>query len=383
MSEQRKVKVLFLFSSLGFGGTDLRIATLARHLDATRFESYLNCYHHVIDPRYDLSQFRYCDIRFGRIRSLAFLRAFARYARLVRELPIDVVQASFYEESFLAGMLQHYTGVASVYHKVDQLGPPRGITNRIALRYRNRHMDHVVANSDAVREWLGRIEGVSRDRTEVIYNGVDLERFRPAGETQKKTARVELGLPEDHLTIGVTANLRSYKGIDNLVAAVAQVVRREGGVSLVIIGDGPCRAEIEKQVCQLGLGGHVHFLGSREDVPSVLAACDVGALTSRTEGFPNAILEYMAAGLPTTATDVGGIPEVLVDGETGFLVPAGDVEAIANRLSRLLGNAALRSEMGRRARTVVEESFSVAAMSAEYAGLYERAAETARARMRR
>jgi len=383
MSQLDKIRVLFLFASFGYGGTDVRIWRLAGALDESRFETYLNCYKNEVDPRYDLRPLHYCDIRYARLRSWGFMRALRQYARLLRELSIDVVQASFYEESVVAAMLQHITGVAAVYQKVNERPPPRGTVNQLALRYRNRHLDYVTANCNALKPWLEQHEGLPAESTRVIPNGVDTRCYHPATAAEKQEARAALGLPADHFVVVAVANLSPQKRLDQMVAAASQVVARSARTSFVVVGEGPCRADLEAQIQRLELGRSVHLVGSLADVRPALWAADVGVLTSETEGSPNAVLEYMATGLPVAATDVGGVSDMVDEGRTGFVVPRGDVRMGAERILQLAADAPRRAAMGEGARARAEQSFSFEQMVDRYACLYTEAAATARARRAR
>ncbi len=142
-------------------------------------------------------------------------------------------------------------------------------------------------------------------------------------------------------------------------------------VSGVFIGDGPLRTALQEQAQALGIAQRVHVLGRRDDVPALLSQLDIFVLTSRSEGMSNTILEAMATGLPVVATAVGGTPEMVLDGETGRLVPPDDPEALERALTPLLIDAAPRRRMGQQARRRVESRFSLPAMVQAYETLYE------------
>ena len=184
-------------------------------------------------------------------------------------------------------------------------------------------------------------------RTVVIHNGVELERPRrgPA------TAAVPLTL----LSVG---RLRPPKDFTTLVRAVAALPA--GSARLRIAGDGPGRADLEAEIARLGLGQAVALLGTRPDVDELLAASDVFVLSSASEGLPMSVLEAMAAGLPVVASAVGGVPELVRDGETGLLVPPGDAAALGAALARLVADPALAGRLGAAGRRLVERDFSVA-----------------------
>lgn len=203
-----------------------------------------------------------------------------------------------------------------------------------------------------------RAQGIERGtctpaQAVVIHNGVETAGVRQAA--------LEGDPP---LVLSVT-RLKDPK--DGVTLARALRLLEPGSYRAAIVGDGPDRPEVEAE-----LGGAGELLGEREDVPDLLAGADVFVLSSRSEGLPLSILEAMAAGLPVVASAVGGIPELVVDGETGFLVPPGDPRALADALGRLLAAVELRRAFGRAGRARVERAFSVAAARQAHVELYER-----------
>jgi glycosyltransferase involved in cell wall biosynthesis len=195
------------------------------------------------------------------------------------------------------------------------------------------------------------------DRTVVIHNGVALDGpRRPPGPAARPATLVSVG------------RLRAPKDFLTLVRAIAAL--EPGSARLRIAGDGPDRAAVEAEVDRLGLGGAVELLGTRNDVPALLAGADVFVLASDSEGLPMSVLEAMAAGLPVVASAVGGVPELVRDGETGFLVPPRDSAALAGALERTVSDPALRDRLGEAARRRVEREFSFERFEREHLELY-------------
>jgi glycosyltransferase involved in cell wall biosynthesis len=192
--------------------------------------------------------------------------------------------------------------------------------------------------------------------TVVIHNGVDLARPTASGTGAEPCRLVTVG------------RLQAPKDVLTLVRALAELPQRayEG----VIVGDGPDRPALESEIRRLDLEPVVQLAGERTDVPELLAAADVFVLSSRSEGLPLSILEAMAAGLPVVATNVGGVPELVVEGETGFLVPPGDPQALAVALERLLGDSALRRRLGAAGRRRAEERFDLVSTRQAHLDLY-------------
>jgi glycosyltransferase involved in cell wall biosynthesis len=216
-----------------------------------------------------------------------------------------------------------------------------------------------VAVSNAARRAFVEANGFPEDKSLTIYNGVDPLAF----------SRRETDPGAD--VLGSVANLSRDKDVATLLRAFQIIRRQKPQAALQIVGDGPGRAAAQTLCAELGITSHVGFLGFRDDVPSLLARFSVFVHATRTEGLGIAILEAMAAGVPVVASRVGGIPEIVEDGITGLLVPAGDARALSAAALELLGRPARAEEMARRARARAEALFTVGRMSDAYAGLYQ------------
>jgi glycosyltransferase involved in cell wall biosynthesis len=170
--------------------------------------------------------------------------------------------------------------------------------------------------------------------------------------------------------VGTVGRLEPRKGTATLIAALAALRDAGRAFAAVVVGDGPLRAELERDIAARGLGAWVQMFGDRSEVRDVLAALDAFVLPSRTEGMSNALLEAMAMGLPAIATAVGGNPEVVTDGTTGLLVPADDPAAMAAALARMLDDASLASRLGAAARRVVEDRYGARSMVRRLEAVY-------------
>jgi glycosyltransferase involved in cell wall biosynthesis len=201
---------------------------------------------------------------------------------------------------------------------------------------------------------------------------VDTRLFAPGG---RPAARAALGIGSEHLVIGTVGRLDPVKDQVGLLKAFSRLTD-DPRAFLLIVGDGPCRQELEATIGALGLGDRVRLLGERDDVPAVLSAMDVFVLCSVGEGISNAILEAMATGLPVVATRVGGNPELVTDGSTGFLVEPRSPAGLAARLRRYLEDPMLPAHHGRAAREHAEAEFSLERMVGAYEQLYDRLLDT-------
>jgi glycosyltransferase involved in cell wall biosynthesis len=274
-------------------------------------------------------------------------------------------------------------------------GRIRPAEDRALLRRLTPQVDRIIAVSRAIVAKL-RAEGRSGVPTQLIYNGVDLDRY--SSQEACCTLPEEYGFSPGTPLVGVVARLEPEKGHPTLIAAWPLVLAAVPDARLLIVGEGSQHAELERQAEELGLmgmpcegdacvgtkharpGAKVVFTGRRDDVPAVTAALDVSVLPSYREAQGMVILEAMALGRPVVASCVGGIPEMIRDGETGLLVPPHDPAALAAAIIRLLTDHPLADTLARAARTVVHDRFCVERMVASIEGVYLEGAAIARGR---
>jgi glycosyltransferase involved in cell wall biosynthesis len=296
-----------------------------------------------------------------------------RMANLIRNRGVKLVHSTDYITNLLGFAAARLAGVRCIVSRLD-LGHLRGDFqkwNREAEKWNARHADMVVANAEAVRRVCIDEEGCRPERVLVVRNGLDLGRFDAAAAEELKAP---LPIPEGAPFVAVICNLWPVKGHRMLVEAVGKLAGKLPGWRFLCAGDGPERPWLMRRIAELGLEDRVLLIGHRLDVPAVLARARAAALCSSAEGLSNALMEAMAARLPVVATRVGGNPELVRDGENGFLVPSGDASALAARLHDLLGGEPRRAvEMGLRGRARIETELTLEAMARGHGELYRRA----------
>ncbi len=246
---------------------------------------------------------------------------------------------------------------------------PRGGTRLLAGKLAARCVDAFVAVSPETAALARRRHEVDERRLSVIPNGIELGRFHPE-PTARERVRRELGIDAESWVVGTVGRIAVEKNQALLLRALAPLLGPRA--RLVVAGDGPLLRSLSELAAALGIAAFVHLLGARSDVPDVLNALDAFVLCSNTEGLPLVLPEAMATGLPVVSTNVGGIPTVIDEGQTGFLVPVGDEKALRDRVARLLADPELSRACGSRARSAAVARFSAERMRRDYIELYER-----------
>ncbi|WP_299050340.1 glycosyltransferase [uncultured Nocardioides sp.] len=357
------LRVTFVVPDLAVGGAERHVVDLLARLDRDVVEPRVVCLG-APGRLFDAAAQVAPATAFGHARRDA-ARSVVALARELRRTRTDVVVARGYSAELVgrvAAVLARVPRSVVWVHNCGSL-TPRGRLRGLA----DRVLDPATAAYFGVAHrqvpYLVDELGYPADKVRILHNGVDVDAFsRPADLAARDETRAALGLAPDDVAIGILAALRPEKEHELLLAAVRRVVAVAPHARLVVVGDGERRPGLEEHAAALGLGDRVVFAGYRSDVPQVLAALDVITLaSSAVECFPISLLEAMASGLPAVCTDVGGVGEIVVDGETGFLVPSRREEPLADRLGALAADPSLRRRMGEAGRARVREHFTLAA----------------------
>lgn len=296
---------------------------------------------------------------------LALLRALRALIGILRSGRWDVVHTHMFSSAVVVAPLARLFGarVFGTAHRIYYGRVQPRLERLLALLN-----ERIVVDSNSVLEILRARTKVPREKYAVIYNCVDTEQFQ--GSPDAASARVELGLRPEDLVVTEIAHLRKHKGQMHLVRAASRIYRDAPDLVVLLVGGGPDEAVLRSEVASLGFSGRVRFLGPRSDLGTILAATDVLALPSEYEGFGIVQAEAMHFSIPVVATSYGGSTEVVVDGETGFLVPFGDVNALEDKLGRLVHDGELRGQLGRAGRIRSEQLFGMSKLGEAYAALY-------------
>jgi len=287
------------------------------------------------------------------------VRQVTNFARFVRSNKISIVQTHDFYTNVFGTVAAALAGVPLRIAAKRETG----MRTRGQLHVERRAFGlahHIVANANGVKDYLVN-SGVPAKKIRVINNGVDLARWGTHSITRNSVIE-EFNLPKEYGArfVTIVANLRSEVKNHKMFLRAAQIVReRITDVFFLIVGEGELVPEVRDFARQLGLDDRTVFAGRCTNVAALLSISEIGVLTSDSEGMPNSVLEYMAASLPVVATSVGGVNEVVIHGETGYLVGRGEHGAMAEFIIRLLNDKELSNEFGRRGRERIEKEFSL------------------------
>lgn len=367
-----KHNVLQYVETSGPGGAETVLLNIAKHLNRVRFEPS------VVLHRSDWlhQSLKKEEIATEIIPSthswdIPFLMKFIGYCRRHK---IDLIHSHLFGAnlySSLAGAILRIPVIATFHNELFFQGRLERFLKLKAMLIRKFAARMVFVANYMQDEYIRHLN-FPANKISTVYNGVETG-FK-IKQDEISSLKKELDIGDDNLVAGHVANFRAPKGHRYLVESAAIVVKRIPNAIFLLIGDegdGTIKKEIENSIIEFGLQGNFRLLGFRKDVEKLLQLIDVFVLSSTSEGLPLSVIEAMACSRPVVATNVGGLPEIIVPNSTGFLAEPRNSEALAEKLILLLENTALRAEMGNAGRKLVEDKYSMRTMIKNYQDLYE------------
>ncbi|MCK4794667.1 MAG: glycosyltransferase [Desulfobacteraceae bacterium] len=371
--------ILFVIGSLEIGGAENQMYTLISHLSGHACSCHVfvlqqggsfNRYIHELGvPTYDGGLQKSDLVR----APWKLIRAEWRLLRIIFRVKPVIVHSFLPLVTFMGALAGRMAKVPLVITSRRALGKhqERHILLRPFDLLANRLSHRVTVNSKAVWEDTVHRDYIDPGKLVLIHNGVDFIPFDSA-KPFRKEVRKKLGIRSREKVIIIVANLIPYKGHSDLLEAAQVVLKNIPQVVFLLVGDDRgIGRDLKEMATDLGIAAKVKFLGLRHDIPQLLAASDLSVLPSHEEGFSNVILESMAAGLPIVATNVGGNPEAIEDGVTGWLVPPKNPTAMAEKIVDLLNDPQRARSWGKKGRKRVGETFTIERMVEAHLKLYE------------
>lgn len=363
--------ILFLSTSSGPGGAERVINNLAASLDPQRYRAVLCLFRTGwLQERSESRGIRTFIIP---THGIADWRWALQFRRLLRQERVDLIHGHEFDANVQGAVVAALAGIPLVATVHGKNYFWEKLRRRLAYRWVN-HRATMVAVSENLKEFIVEKVGVSPGRVKVLYNGVDV--LPQCDRADVDECRKELGVSQDDQIVGVVGNLYPVKGHQYLIDGIPAILEKCPNTSFVFAGRGQLEPHLKEQVNRLGVDAKVFFLGLRQDIPRILAMLDVFVLPSLSEGLSMAILEAMIAGKPVVATQVGGNPELVLDGKTGFLVPPGNSQALAASVVALLTNTERAIQLAEEGKRRAEEQFSLQAMVRAYQELYDECLES-------
>jgi len=365
----KKIKILYLITGFKTGGAEMILYNLVKSLDKRKFEPIVVS----IIPIAEIGQkiqdlgikilslnvrFKYNPFIFFRLISI-----------LKKEKP-QILHAHLFHAIFLGRITGRICNVPIIISSIHSKYIGGFLRNRL-LQITDGLDDVVTIVSQRAAETIIKLKIVSANKLLVIHNGIDLNKFILQSKETKDKVKKELNVKEDTKILISVGRLCEAKGYPYLIEAI-KTLKENMDIKLLILGEGEDKRKLETQIRGFNLEKNIFLLGRKENVSNYLNASDIFILASLWEGLPIALLEAMACGLPVVATNVGGIPEVIKDGLSGFLVDSKNSIMLAEKIEYLLNlNIESRKEMGTEGRKIVEEKFSLEKMTENYENLYE------------
>ncbi len=366
-SQQRPLRTLFVITSMPVGGAETLLVNMLDRFDPRRIAGEVVCLKSP-GPLGEAISGRH-TVHSDFLRGKWDLRVLPRLVALLRRRQIDaVITIGAGDKMFWGRLAAKSAGVPVICSALHSTGWPDGVGRM--NRWLTPITDGFIAVADHHGTHLAKYEGFPEKRVHIIRNGIDCERFVPSVSARAKLCG-ELRLPSDSRLVGIVAALRPEKNHAMFVDVAASVCQADPKAHFVIVGDGPERTGIVQAIDLHGIADRVHLLGTRHDTPEIVAALDVFLLCSHNEASPVSILEALACGVPVVSTRVGSVAESVRDGETGYLVAAGDTPAMLQRTRQLLADARLRRRMGENGREIVLQTGSLDSMVNGYTRLIE------------
>ena len=377
VSSHAPVRIAYCIDTMHIGGTELNALRTAERLDRSRFEiSVISLQPEgPLAERYRAAGIPVHPYRLTSLYAADSVRQGMRLMRWLRRERIEILHChDLYANLFAApcGRVARVRTVITSRRWLHAL-PSRQLEIANRLVFRVGHW--VLVNSPAVARSVVTRDGVRPDKVITLSNFVGEGAFAPPLPSMKHAIRAELGIPADAFVVGCIARLAPVKDHATLLVAISALCRRWPQLHLMLVGDGESRAALEAQATQLGIGERVHFAGFRPNEPNLHHVFDISVLTSLSEGFPNSLVEAMAAGRPVVATAVGGNADA-VRPETGFLVSVGASAQLASAIERLISDDTLRERMGAAARDVAQEEYHAGSVIPRLEQLYLRLARS-------
>jgi glycosyltransferase involved in cell wall biosynthesis len=370
------VNIFISESSTAVGGQELAVLLHAEGLVKRGYDLRL-----ILEPGSPIAKMadeKKLAVTLLSMRRSRYPQAITEFCRLMRRDRPAILQVNSSRDSWIGAIASRLISPRPKIIRIRHISNPLNRNMTTQLLYRRLLDMVVVTGGERTRQGLIERDGLAADRVAAFPIGLDVEYFRPA--PADSNLRLELGLPKSQLLVGIISYLRTYKGHEYFIEAARRIAEKRGDVTFIIVGEGPEEQTIRTLIEQLGLTSRIRMMGFRDDLLNVFRSLDVFAIPS-VEGdtIPQVLMQALSMGVPVVSTTVGSIPDVVIEGETGFVVAPRDGMALAERILQLCEDAVLRARMGTNGRTLVKRSYSIDKMLDRMEAVYRNLAHDYRA----
>lgn len=363
--KSRKYKIAYVIDGLSMGGAERLMVPILKHLSRPNFDAYV-CALQSKDGNLMADEIRALGIPVSclDIKQLRDWNALPRLIKYLNENEVDLVHTQLEFANILGNIAARFLRLPSVctIHVMPSLDvkAKSKLHQKLEWFVLNHFCERVISVSEEAREYHLQISGAATSRVSTIYNGIDLSNFLSLDrELERVEVRTELAIPSDANLLTTVAVLRPQKGIEYMIRALPAVLASNPNTYYLVVGDGPHRNLLVEEANKSNVGNRVIFIGMRKDVARLLSASDVFVLPTLTEALPTVLAEAMAAKLPIVASRVGGVPEMITDGQNGYLVEPEDVKSLAQACIDLLVSPEKRTAMSAEGWKIVNQKFNI------------------------
>jgi glycosyltransferase involved in cell wall biosynthesis len=368
---EERTKILYIIPKLVNAGAEKHLVNLVKNLDKGKFEALICCVKELGILGETIKYSGVNVICLNR-KSIYDLRIIIDIFKLIKKNRFDIVHSYLFGFDYLACLPAKLLRVPLVISSRRELASWKKLHHHFLGNLGNLFTDKVIANSEAAKNFALKNEILRPEKITTIYNGINLNEFLPF--PKNKQVLSELGFVDGDIIVGMVTKFAEVKDVLTALKAMAQVRKPYPNTKYLLVGDGSLRKDMEAKARDLKLNGNIKFVGARPDIPQILSIIDIFILTSLSESLPNSVLEAMACEKPVVCTEVGGIPEVVLNAENGILARPKDYQDIAKAVINLIEKESLRNRMGVLGRKTVKERFSLERMVKEYDAFYTFAA---------
>lgn len=369
---RKPVRILYIHHTFRNQSYNSLLWNIANRIDRKKYQIFAACLREG-GPYEDKLKSIGVEVTNFDLNTLLDLRIIPRLVRYIKKNKIDIVETAVFPSDVYGRVSARLANVPVIIstmhcveaHKLETIYRFLSFLDTVTMALTTK----IIAVSGAVKNYLIRRHKIRPEKISIIYNGIDVNKYKSHMNITefKKQFDLEPGIP----IIAFIGRLIKVKGVSYFLDAAASVLRTGKKAQFLVVGDGPLKQSLVKQTQKLGIDQHVFFIGFRKDIPKILSLIDILVVSSLWEGLPLTILETMSAGKPIIAAKVGGIPEAIKNGETGFLVPPKNPEALTGAINDLLADPRKRKEMGEKAKRRALQLFDVERMVKEYSNMYD------------